>query len=177
MDIGPRIRQLRIRNELTLEELAGRTELTKGYLSQLENDMASPSVATLQDIVEALGTNMSAFFKEEKTEPDIFSEEDFFVQEKDGAKIFYVIPNSQKNEMEPILLELKPGAQSSELLPFEGEEFGYVLSGRVTLVLEHGKHELKKGETFYLHGEQTHCLKNESAHVARILWVTTPPVF
>ena len=53
MDIGKRIRQLRIKNDLTLEELASRCELTKGYLSQLERNLASPSIQTLEDITEA----------------------------------------------------------------------------------------------------------------------------
>ena len=65
MDIGKRIRQLRIKNDLTLEELASRTELTKGFLSQLERNLASPSIQTLEDITEALGTTMSNFFAEE----------------------------------------------------------------------------------------------------------------
>ena len=62
IDIGHRIRQLRYKNDLTLEELASRTELTKGFLSQLENNLTSPSLQTLEDIAEALGTTLSRFF-------------------------------------------------------------------------------------------------------------------
>ena len=51
-DIGRRIRQLRVKNGLTLEELASRTELTKGFLSQLERNLTSPSIQTLEDINE-----------------------------------------------------------------------------------------------------------------------------
>ena len=50
MDIGARIRQLRNKNNLTLEELASRCELTKGFLSQLERNLTSPSISTLEDI-------------------------------------------------------------------------------------------------------------------------------
>ena len=63
MDIGYRIKQLRTKNNLTLEELASRCELTKGFLSQLERNLTSPSIATLQDIVEALGTTLAKFFQ------------------------------------------------------------------------------------------------------------------
>ena len=62
MDIGSKIRELRILNGLTQEELADRTELTKGFISQLERGLTAPSVSTLQDIVEGLGTNLSDFF-------------------------------------------------------------------------------------------------------------------
>ena len=68
MDIGHKIKQLRIQNGLTLEELASRTELTKGFLSQLERNLTSPSIITLADIVEALGSSMSDFFKEDTEE-------------------------------------------------------------------------------------------------------------
>ncbi len=53
---------------MTLEELASRSELTKGFLSQVERNLTSPSIATLNDILEALGTTLAAFFKEEQEE-------------------------------------------------------------------------------------------------------------
>ena len=62
MIIGGKIRRLRMELQLTQEELADRTELTKGYISQVERDLASPSIATLVDILEALGTTLGEFF-------------------------------------------------------------------------------------------------------------------
>ena len=59
MEIGQKIKQLRIQKGLTLEELASRSELTKGFLSQMERDLTSPSIATLNDILEALGTTLA----------------------------------------------------------------------------------------------------------------------
>ena len=66
VEIGRKIKQLRIQKGLTLEELASRSELTKGFLSQLERELTSPSIATLNDIVEALGSSLAEFFKEEE---------------------------------------------------------------------------------------------------------------
>ena len=85
MNIGQRIKQLRIKNNLTLEELASRCELTKGFLSQLERDLTSPSISTLNDIVEALGMTLAQFFQEEKPEKIVFTQEDFFIDEKEGT--------------------------------------------------------------------------------------------
>ena len=62
MEIGNKIKQLRLQCDLTQEELANRCELTKGYISQLENELTSPSIATLMDILSALGTNLKDFF-------------------------------------------------------------------------------------------------------------------
>ena len=62
MDIGAKIKRIRLSNQLTLEELANRSELTKGFLSQLERDLTSPSVATLENILEAIRDKFKRFF-------------------------------------------------------------------------------------------------------------------
>lgn len=178
MEIGKRIKRYRKKNSLTLEELANRTELTKGFLSQLENDLTSPSIATLSDITEALGVSLEEFFASDKEEQVVFSQEDFFVNDNPDYKIHWVVPNAQKNEMEPILLELKPGGVSQEVSPHNGQEFGYVLSGKVYLQTSTAKQLIKKGETFYLTGNQTHSLVNASqSKGATLLWICTPPIF
>ncbi len=178
MDIGKRIRALRIKNGLTLEELASRSELTKGFLSQLENNLTSPSITTLEDITEVLGVSLEEFFKEDKDEQIKFSKDDYFVDEKDDSIITWLVPNAQKNEMEPIHLKLMYKGESNEIEPHEGEEFAYVLEGKVDLIVS-GKKKLtlKKGETFYLKGDFKHKLVNNYKQVAELIWITTPPLF
>ena len=179
MDIGARIKHFRNKMSLTLEELASRTELTKGFLSQLENNLTQPSITTLEDITEALGVNLEKFFKEENHEKIIFKDNDYFIDKQDEYTISYIVPNAQKNEMEPILLELNSNGKSKIIEAHEGEEFGYVISGRINILnMEtNQKQLLTKGETFYLKGGFTHCLTNESQYKAVILWVCTPPLF
>lgn len=63
MKIGGKIKELRIQKSLTQEELADRCELSKGFISQLERDLTSPSIATLVDILQCLGTNLEEFFQ------------------------------------------------------------------------------------------------------------------
>ncbi len=177
MDIGHKIKQLRIQKGLTLEELASRSELTKGFLSQMERNLTSPSIATLNDIVEALGSTLSEFFKEEKQEKVVFQKKDFFVDEQDSYTVHWIVPNTQKNEMEPILLELPQGGISFEMDPHSGEEFGFVTEGCVTLVCGEESYIVHKGETFYLSGKNSHYLKNEKKTTAKVIWVSTPPLF
>ena len=131
MDIGNKIRELRTRKGLTLEELASRSELTKGFLSQLERDLTSPSIDSLSDILEALGTNLAEFFQEDKNDQFIFHADDFFVDEREDCTVNWIVPNTQKNQMEPILLELPEGGESFTVEPHDGEEFGYVVDGSV----------------------------------------------
>ena len=171
MDIGPKIKQLRIKNALTLEELASRCELTKGFLSQVERDLTSPSVSTLNDILEALGTSLSDFFQETKEEKLVF------IDERAGTTVHWIVPNAQKNEMEPILLDIDPEGESQIIDPHDGEEFGYVLQGRIYLVYNEEELLVKKGETFYISGKHTHFIKNAGKSTATVLWITTPPTF
>ena len=177
MDIGAKIKRLRLSNQLTLEELANRSELTKGFLSQLERDLTSPSIATLENILEALGTNLKDFFSEDEDEQIVFSKDDFFENTQDNYKISYIIPNAQKNEMEPILIELKEDKKSMEIDPHDGEEFGYVIQGKVTLVNGEEEYDVKKGETFYLKGNLPHYIINKNDTLAKVIWVSTPPIF
>lgn len=177
MDIGQRIKQLRIQNDLTLEELASRSELTKGFLSQLERNLTSPSVSTLEDILEALGTDLASFFKDSKENKVVFKKEDYFVDDHEEYCIHWIVPNAQKNEMEPIVLDIHPSHESKAIEPHDGEEFGYVLEGRIILVNGDKEFTLKKGETFYITGKYSHYLKNNGKSEAKVLWLTTPPLF
>lgn len=176
MNIGQKIKELRMQNNLTLEELANRCELTKGFLSQLERNLTSPSIATLDDILEALGTNLSSFFNE-KDQRIIFKEEDYYVSEKDGASITWIVPNAQKNDMEPLILTLQKGSTSQVIEPHIGEELCYVLSGEVILIDNEREYVLKCGETFYMKGRHRHSIRNDKEEEARLLWVMTPPNF
>jgi transcriptional regulator with XRE-family HTH domain len=177
VDIGAKMKQLRVKNQLTLEELANRSELTKGFLSQVERNLTSPSIATLEDILEALGTTLGEFFSEDKEEQIVFTSNDYFVNEQEDYDISYIVPNAQKNSMEPILIKLHPGCESEKYSPYEGEEFGYVLQGKIELHYGNEHYTVKKGQTFYLKGDKEHYLKNVWESEARVIWVSNPPSF
>ena len=78
MKIGEKLKSLRQEKLLTQNELADRCELSKGFISQLERDLTSPSLSTLEDILEVLGTNIREFFNETQQEKIVFSNEDFY---------------------------------------------------------------------------------------------------
>ena len=177
MDIGEKLRQLRLQRGLTQEELADRCELSKGFISQVERNLASPSIATLTDILSALGSNLSEFFREEAEEKITFSKEEFFEKDSDGVLWKWLIPNAQKNMMEPVLVELAEGVSTSEDIPHEGEEFGYVLEGRVAVVLGAKQYICRKGEAFYYPAAKPHCIRNKGKGKAKFLWISTPPNF
>ena len=110
MELGEKIKELRNKQGLTQEELADRAELSKGFISQLERDMTSPSIATLEDLLQCLGTTLGEFFNEEQEEEQIvFTEEDFFVKKDEEY-------NEVKSKI--TLLEQNISKKNSENLAF-----------------------------------------------------------
>ncbi len=176
MELGIKIKNLRLKKGLTQEELASRCELTKGYISQLENDLTSPSIATLNDILNALGTRLNEFFADDD-EQIVFKEEDCFVKEGENENIVWLVPTAQKNAMEPIKMELPAGAQSEHDMPHEGEEFGYVLSGTIKLHIGKREEIASKNESFYFRADRTHFIENVGDDKAVIIWLSCPPNF
>lgn len=179
MQLGEKIRFLRQQNQLTQEELASRCELSKGFISLLERDMTSPSISTLMDILEALGTDLCAFFSEPEEEKIVFSTEHYAVKrdEEEKSEICWLIPTAQKNLMEPVLLTLEQGGSTYPDIPHEGEEIGYVLEGTLTLCVGKKKYTVKRGESFLLHPDKPHHLENHGKRTVRLLWVSSPPSF
>lgn len=177
MDLGEKIKRMRNQKGLTQGELADRCELTKGYISQLENNLNSPSIATLADILVALGSNLSEFFSEEKEEKIVFSKNEFIEKNTDGVLFSWLIPNAQKNMMEPVLVELEPEASTTSDIPHEGEEFGYVLEGKISLCIGNKQYLCKKGEAFCYPAGKPHCIVNKHKGKSKFLWVSTPPNF
>ena len=118
--IGGKLRDLRLKNGLTQEELADRAELSKGYISQLENDLTSPSIATLIDVLTLLGSSLAEFFSDDDESKLVFTPEDYFEKKTEKQTVNWIVPTAQKNEMEPILIELEKGESTDADIPHEG---------------------------------------------------------
>ena len=180
MDIGNKLKRLRLTRGLTQEEMADRCELTKGFISQVERNQASPSIATLTDMLECLGVTLADFFSERGEEKRVFTPDEMFVKEDAETlrgTVTWLVPDAQKNQMEPILVELGEGGQTWPMPPGEHEEFGYVLSGSVTLHIDGKAHRVKTGESFCLHPSASHFIENTGKRKAQLIWVSTPPKF
>lgn len=179
MKIGAKIKELRVQKSLTQEELADRAELSKGFISQLERDLTSPSIATLVDILQCLGTNLEEFFTDTTAEQVVFKKTDYFEKYDQELKseIKWIIPNAQKNMMEPILLTLDAFGSTYPDNPHEGEEFGYVLNGTIAIHIGNKTYKAKKGEAFYFTPNKKHFITATGKHGATLIWVSTPPSF
>jgi transcriptional regulator with XRE-family HTH domain len=176
IQIGKKVKALRLASNLTQEELADRARLTKGFISQLENDQTSLSVDSLSDILEALGVTLSEFFSDSAETKVVYTPSERVAVEGWGASKFeLLVPGSTNNLMDPILLELKPGEKMEPRGPHAGEQFGYVLSGTLTLRIERKTYKVPSRHCFYFESDRTHQLINNSSSVVKLLWVITPP--
>lgn len=179
MNIGSKIKELRVQKSLTQEELADRAELSKGFISQVERDLTSPSIATLMDILQCLGTNLEEFFSNTTAEQVVFKKSDYFEKYDPELKneVKWIIPNAQKNMMEPILLTLDINGSTYPDTPHEGEEFGYILHGSIKLHIGNRIYKVKKGESFYFTANKQHYISTSEKTGATLIWVSTPPSF
>ena len=181
MQIGKRIKRLRLANDLTQDELALRADLTKGFISLLERDRTSISIEALAQVLEVLGSSLSEFFKalEMGERKVVFRAEDRVLVkgEEDEETIELLIPGAQSGIMDPVLITIEPGQASTDY-GHEGEEFGMILSGTVILEMEgHRNQKVRKGECFYFTADRPHKVVNRGKKTATILWVVSPPVY
>ena len=177
MDIGKKIKELRVTKGLTQEELADRSELSKGFISQIERNLTSPSISTLMDILQCLGTDLKEFFSDSEDSQIVFHKTDYFEKTDSelGNTIQWIIPNAQKNIMEPILLTIEKNGSTYPDNPHEGEEFGYLLSGSVEIHIGNKVFKAKAGESFYFEPKYKHYLTSKNG--ASLIWVSSPPSF
>lgn len=179
MDIGEKIRNLRLKMGLTQEELAERSNLTKGFISQLERDTTSPSVDTLEHIVRALGTSLAVFFEDTAVQQVIYPLADAVSlrEEKLGHRMHFIVPTAQQLEMEPVLLEVDPSGRSRTYPPYEGEAFGFLIEGDLILCLGREEYPVRAQDSFYFDADRRFHLENRGERPARLIWVLSPPNF
>lgn len=179
VDIGERVKSLRLKNNLTQEELALRCDLSSGFISLLERDLTSPSVDTLVDLLTALGTTVADFFSQKEDLQVVYHKEDVFTNnnQEEGYSITWLVNNAQKNIMEPIYATIEPNSTLFDEDAHVGEEFGYVLQGKVEIRLGEKRFVAKKGDSFYYESRVGHKISNPYNKTAVVIMVSSPPTF
>lgn len=163
MDIGQRLHNLRVQKQLTQEELAERTDLSKGYISQLEHNQSSPSMETFFAILAVLGSSPAAFFAPESPSRKIVyraTEQTTYVDEVLGYRLTWLVPASNENELEPVAVTLAPNGCFKSFEPSAAETFIMVQTGKLDLQLGAAHYYAAAGDTLYYHATQTHQIRN-----------------
>ena len=176
MLIGAKIKALRLKKGLTQEELGERTDLSKGYISQLERDLNSPSIETLFSILEVLGTTPRDFFDDSLEEKKVVYNKDdqtSFIDEEKKYKIQWLIPTSNEKEMEPVILTLQKDGEYKQFEPSLAETFIYVLKGRIRVVIGDDEFIASEGNAIYYEASANHQIFNVNNGKTELLLVVT----
>ncbi len=176
MQLGKKVRDLRLRRGLTVQQLAAASHLSKGFISQVENGHTSPSLATLHDLARALETSVAYLVVEEDQVP-------FVVRTKDRRRLMSgngvpgveVLSAFPKRNLEVLIAELPPGAAAGESRhSHHGEECVLCMDGRITLWIGDRVLGLETGDSCHFDGRVPHAFENAGATTARVLIAITP---
>src|SRR3979409_755419 len=175
--LGETVRLLRQRAGLSIQDVANRTGLSTGMISQLERALAMPSVRTLRLLSIALDVPISYFFEAS----DAGEPQRYLVRKNDrrllwltyrGARQNALTP-AEKGELELYELTLNPGGSSgTDFFQHTGEKAGYILSGSLRLWLDHEAHLLEAGDSFRFPSIVPHMFDKPTQQGGRAIWVT-----
>ena len=178
MELAQRIKQKRLENRLTIEQLAVSTGLTRSWLSKVENFRVTPSLPALFKIARNLGVTVSELVEGIEETPGMC-----IVRRGEGVHVdrnpspqnninYQSLAHDRKSHaMEPFLLTIPPQGGKSEPLPHDGEEFLMVLSGQAALDYGEDRIELDEGDCLYFNGSTPHRVFNPNDDPAQVLCV------
>lgn len=179
MQLGRKIRDLRLRRGLTVQQLAQASNLSKGFISQVENDRTSPSLATLRDLAAALETSAAYLVVEEDQVPHLVRRaERPRLQVGGNTSKVEVLSAVPKRNLEMLLIEFPPGMSAGDHRHYHhGEECMVVIDGRVRLSC--GEHILilEAGDSCHYDGRVPHAIENCGSEWARVMVSITPAAF
>jgi transcriptional regulator with XRE-family HTH domain len=178
--VGQRIRDLRRTRAMSLEAVAARTELSIGFLSQIERGLSSPSLRVLATLADVLGVGIAGLFG---TKEDAAAAPDAIVtRERQRAQLNLwrtgiskqlLSPAGSEGRLNLFLVHMEPGGSTGdELYTHDGEEAGLVIEGEMKLTVDAESWTLKHGDSFRFASRRPHRFSNPSSNSkAVVLWV------
>lgn len=183
--IGFQLRRARRIRGLRLKDVADKAGLSQSLISKIENNKTSPSISTLHRVAKALGTSISALFAADESldqvvqrphERPIAGKVQSMV-EWDGIEAEIIVPYVKGRMLEGFVFVMEPGGHSGGTLRHEGEECGYVLSGRLELIVDNETYTLDPGDSFFFNSDRPHAYRNPGTVMTRVIWINTPPTY
>jgi transcriptional regulator with XRE-family HTH domain len=172
--LGDRLRELRTRRGWTLDDLAKRTTLSKSYLSRLEEGERQASIAALLSLANAYGVSIASLFGSElKSAEECTIVRGANQAPREGNGILYtpLSNNMKSSSLQPIRLVVPADRTGDELYRHDGEEWLYVLKGKLQLILAEAIHELSPGDAAHFDARLPHRLMAVGGHDVEIILV------
>ncbi len=178
VDVGVRLKAVRVTQDLSQRDLAAKAGVTNGMISMIEQNKHSPSVATLNRLTDALGISFAEFFSLEiAAAPQLFYGAGELLQLTEGKVKFSVVAGERRDKAIQFLHEVyEPGGDTGEeMLTHRGEESGIIVEGEIELTVGDQKRILKTGEAYYFESTTPHRFRNAGKKRAVIISACTPP--
>lgn len=180
--LGERIRGLRKRRKMTLSRLAESAGLSTGYISQIERNLAYPSIPALINIARSLGVTVQWFFAGASPVPP--EEHGYVVRRGNRLKLQYehgiideLITPKMSLQVEMIYSRLPSGTESAENYVNEADGVGFVISGELEMWVGDRHFLLKEGDSCSYSSGEPHRYRNSGAQEAVVIWAISPPSF
>ncbi len=178
--LGNRIKKKREGLGLLVKELSSKIGMTPSLISQIERGKAFPSIVTLKKISDVLRTTVGELIGEHDNlsrHPLLKSTERRFVKKnKKGTSLHMLSYHDPSKQIEPYIIQFTKKSNSKGIMTsnYPGQEFCYVLKGKIEAIVDNQKYELNDGDGFYFNSKQSHLFKNISGIDAEMLWIITP---
>jgi len=181
VNLGSKIKKLRLNNNLSVRKLAEQVGVTASFIYQLEQGKVSPSFSTLKSIANHLHTNLSLLVEEE------LPEEWLIIRHHRRRNLATDNPNltlelltflgSRDKKMQPIVFRIESGGENKEMDFFhqDREDFIYLLRGEIEIVSGKKQYRLEAGDAAYFIFESPTVIRNTGTEEAEGLWVISPP--
>lgn len=174
---GAKLREIRLQSELSMQQLSDKSGVSVAMISQIERNKTDPTMTILYKICHGLEITIASLFST--------TEEEVVVKKTERKSI--VLPNSKlkyqlltpsvKGDLEMLLIELNPGQEDRQMIHHHGEECGFVLQGKLTVILDKKEYYLDKGDSIYFRSDIPHRFINEHDEKSISIWAMTPASF
>ena len=180
IDVGGRLRYLRLRCQISQRELARRAKVTNATISLIESNQMNPSVGALKRILDGIPIGLAEFFAlEPESGAQVFYRADELVEIGKGKISYRQIGQHCFGRSLQILQErYLPGADTGKVpLKHEGEEGGIILSGRLEVSVDADRKILGPGDAYYFTSRRPHRFRCAGAVACEVISACTPPTF
>lgn len=173
---GVRLRELRLQRGWTLQQLAEQSGLSKTFISRLESGSRQASIAAVLTLARVFGVSLASMFESQvATEPCLIVRASEAVSKSANGLTYTPLSNAERFfNLQPIRLSVSPSRKGSEHFHHDGEEWIYLLSGRLTLSLAGKTYDLQPGDAAHFDSRLPHRLIAKGTHDAEVLLVASP---
>jgi transcriptional regulator with XRE-family HTH domain len=169
MDIGSTIRAIRKRKNMTIAQICDATGLSQGFMSQVETNKTSPSIATLESIANTLKVPLAYLLLQKEDRMNIVRKEERMIT-RSGTEHLKVEHLSSTKNVRMMLVEIPPGASTGEVPhAHEGEEVHVVIKGNIYAEQGEDAAEFGEGDSFSWNACTPHLVKNIGEEPATLL--------